>query len=76
MDNGFFVIERPSGKNGRPSTYWTGTGWSAAMDDAVLFRHAGFAVEFAGKRKWRLDGVRLRVRPVFARIPYPAVKFS
>lgn len=76
MGNDFFVIERPSRKDGGPSTYWTGTGWSAAMDDAVLFRHAGFAVEFARKRRWRLDNVHLRVRPVFARIPYPAVKFS
>jgi len=80
-DNGFYVLEKPSRKGSVPM-YWTGVGWHSNLDEAALFRHAGFAAEYARKRGWKLASdhpydprAHLLVAPVFPQIPCPKIGF-
>lgn len=81
-DNGFYVLMKtPSRKDGVP-LYWTGVGWHSNIDEAALFRHAGFAAEYARKRGWKLKGdhphdprAHLLAVPVFPQIPCPKIGF-
>ena len=81
-DNGFYVLMKtPPRKDGVP-LYWTGVGWHSNIDEAALFRHAGFAAEYARKRGWKLTSdhpydprAHLLAVPVFPQIPCPKIGF-
>ena len=56
--NSFYQIHRRKSPTSDIVVCWTGDGWSADMNEGVLFRHAGCAAKFAKSRRWdvRQDG--------------------
>lgn len=81
-DNGFYVLERTTSRKDGVLMYWTGVGWHSSLDEAALFRHAGFAAEYARKRGWKLTSdhpynpkAHTLVAPVFPQVSNPKIGF-
>ena len=81
-DNGFYVLEKTTSRKDGVPMYWTGVGWHSNLDEAALFRHGGFAAEYARKRGWKLMGdhpydsrAHLLVAQVFPQAPCPRIGF-